>query len=828
MKTTTIPAAADDQIQETPLEVFKRLLGGTDPACKHLNLLRICSSGKKLALVHKLDSEDVLRAIMMHRAQAAGRAKNETTPAEIRGVWKTAKPIDLKWFCRFVKASPEDQAVLLGEVESVRGDGPLWRAIRDELHATEIEDRVKQDRDFERVLAYLFKTEPPANRAAEHPYVLRKLRHPATGETIPPYGAIWYPEVESRLKIGTYNAAYRFGLEPYSCQHISADGDKRPTTGASKKWSFIVVEPENLLIESVVAVCEGWATACTVAHLLGVRAVVAFDCGQLPRVAYLVAHGECGFTPERVLIVADGVVAGETDPLKKAQQAAQVTMESTVANADDAIPALVVSPKHPDGQEHDNFDFNDLWHLDPEEAKRQLAEAARELMWIPRAAVAEALTELDIGAVVDEINRQFAFVRDLNGVIDLSAPDLKILKKQEFFDWFENKPYWMTDVRGGRKPCNRGQLWFRNRKRREYLDLEFTPGERGNPENLNLWRGFAVKPKSGDCGFFWELTFESICAGNDTFFDYSRKYLAHGVQKPWELPGVAVVLRGGQGIGKNSYVDHYGRLFGPHFTTLSDMGRLLGRFNSALAGKVVIHLVEAVWGGDRAAEGKLKSLITDGRQMIERKGREPVEISNFARLFLSSNEQWCAPVGLDDRRYLILDAKDTYRNNHQFFDQLYKQMAAGGVAALLHELMEVDLTDFNIRKLPDGASAWDLKVRSADSPIRWWFDTLVQGTIPGGETEGTSAEEMEIWPATVQKTAVQEVYHNWCKQHGIRHPASTETLGRALKAMMSTLGVIQPRIDGGRKRLYKLPPLDLCRADFAAHIGAEIPWDTLE
>jgi hypothetical protein len=826
--------AADDHIQETPLEIFGRLLNAIDPNYGHLNLLRILSSGKKLTLVHKLDPETVLRVMVMHRAQAKGMAENEVTPAEIRGVWKSARPINLGWFCKFAKAAPEEQAILLGETEPARGDGPLWRAICDELHATEIEDRVKEDRDFEKVLTYLFKTEPepPVNQAAEHPYVLKKLQHPTTGETIKPYGAIWYPKVENRLKIGTHNAAYHSGLEPYSWQHITAAGDKRPTPGTSKKWSYIIVEPENLLIESIVAVCEGWSTACTVAHLLGIRAVVALDCGQLPRVAYLVANGYMALdVPERILIVADGVEADKTDPLKKAQQAAQVVMESTVADADDAIPALVISPKHPDGRDHANFDFNDLWHLDPEEAKRQLAEAVRELMWIPRAAVAEVLAELDIDAVVDEINRQFVYVRNLGAVADLSSDgELKILKLKDFLTWHENKLHWLTDDKGKRKPYNKGKLWLSHTRRREYVDIEFSPGRRGKPGNLNLWQGYGVKPRAGNCEPYKELLFEGVCAGDERRFNYLWRYQAHTVQKPWELPGVAVVLRGGQGLGKNTAVDCFGQLLGErHFVSTSDSDQVLGRFNgSTLAGKLVVHLAEAIWGGDKRAEGRLKSLVTDPKQRVETKGVNAFSIDSYVRLFISSNESWCVPLGLDDRRFLICDVSAKYRNDYEFFDRLYRQMATDGAAALLHELMEVDLNDFNVRRLPDGASAWDLKVRSADSPIRWWFDTLVQGTIPGGETEGTSTEEVEIWPATVQKAAVQEVYYNWCKQRGIRHPAGTETLGRALKAMMPTLGVIQPRIDGGRKRLYKLPPLDLCRADFAAHIGAEIPWDTLE
>jgi hypothetical protein len=835
---------ADDHIQETPLEIFGRLLNAIDPNYGHLNLLRILSSGKKLALVYKLDPETVLRVMVMHRAQAKGVAENEVTPAEIRGVWKGARPINLGWFCKFAKATPEEQAILLGETEPARGDGPLWRAIGNELRDAEIHHRADSDRAFHVALETLL-ADPASNKAAEHPYVVRKLRHESTGEILPAYGAIWPPDLGEGLLIPLSNAAYVWA-EDYGYQRISPDGTKLFALGISKKWSFAVVEPETVLIDHIVAICEGWSTACTIAYLLGIRVVVALDCGQLPRVGYLVANGYMPFgLPERILVVADGVEAGNTDPLKKAQQAAQVVMESTVANADDAIPALVVSPKHPDGRDHGNFDFNDLWHLDPEEARRQLDEVIKELVGMSPAAVSVALTELDISAVVDEINKQFAFVRNIGAVVDLSSTgELEILKLKDFLTWYENKLHWVTDEKGKRKGHNKGKLWISHPRRREYVDIEFSPGRLGNRGNLNLWQGFAVKPKAGDCGLYKELLFEGICAGDEGHFNYLWKHQAHTVQKPWELPGVAIVLRGGQGIGKNTAVDCFGAMFGEgHFVSTSNSDHVIGRFNgTTLAGKLVVHLAEAIWGGDKRAEGRLKSLITDPKQRVETKGINAFNVDNYARLFISSNEAWCVPVGLDDRRFLILDVSDKFRGNYQFFDRLHKQMAEGGTAALLHELMEVDLADFNVRRLPDGASVWDLKIKSADSPVQWWFDVLVEGIIQGGSKDGGRAEngettavktgagldEVELWPDTVPRNVLQENYHAWCKQRGIRHPASVGTLGQALKAMMPTLGTTQPRIDGGRKRLYKLPPLDVCRADFAAFIKTEVPWDRLE
>jgi hypothetical protein len=64
---------------------------------------------------------------------------------------------------------------------------------------------------------------------------------------------------------------------------------------------------------------------------------------------------------------------------------------------------------------------------------------------------------------------------------------------------------------------------------------------------------------------------------------------------------------------------------------------------------------EAFWAGDKAAAGALKNLITEDEIMFERKGVDA--ISAFTRLIFTSNEDWAAPVGVDERRFLVVEVE---------------------------------------------------------------------------------------------------------------------------------------------------------------------------
>jgi hypothetical protein len=45
------------------------------------------------------------------------------------------------------------------------------------------------------------------------------------------------------------------------------------------------------------------------------------------------------------------------------------------------------------------------------------------------------------------------------------------------------------------------------------------------------------------------------------------------IQRPWELPGTAVVLRGLQGTGKNTFADILGRLVARHYGVVTSIER---------------------------------------------------------------------------------------------------------------------------------------------------------------------------------------------------------------------------------------------------------------
>jgi hypothetical protein len=389
-------------------------------------------------------------------------------------------------------------------------------------------------------------------------------------------------------------------------------------------------------------------------------------------------------------------------------------------------------------------------------------------------------------------------------LLTLSAPsDIKILyanrkvrdpaKNQELVDW--------------------GTYWLEHPDRRDYRGILFEPGGCAPDGYLNLWMGWGVVPKKGDPRPFLDFLFEVICNRDGNLFTYIEDWLCHLFQRPAELPGTAIALRGRQGTGKNTLVGVLGALVGAnHYVELTSLSQVTGRFNGHLADALLVFANEAVWGGDRAAEGTLKAMITDPLQPMEKKGRDIVMLRNFKRLFLASNEEWIVPRGVDDRRFVIVDVPETRRNDHRYFGALAKWRERG-LPGLLWHFQNAALASFNPRCIPEriAANGWELKLLGAGTIWRWWHDLLVVGELRRADG---SAGWSDHWPCAEAGAD----YRRWCDAHRISHPESLTLFGRTLRQF--GIERQQRTVDGQpRTGVYALPKLDPAREIFSALVG---------
>ena len=192
-----------------------------------------------------------------------------------------------------------------------------------------------------------------------------------------------------------------------------------------------------------------------------------------------------------------------------------------------------------------------------------------------------------------------------------------------------------------------------------------------------------------------------------------------------------------------------GRWSRRHYFLVDSERYLTGNFNAHLASCLLLQADEAVWAGDKQAEGRLKGLVTSTEQMIESKGIDPIRLKNYVRVIMTSNEDWVVPAGKDERRFCVLDVGSGGAQNTGYFAELDEELANGGREALLADLLAFDLSSVDLRHIPRTAALLEQKIHSLDPIDGWWLDRLMAGA---------PTRKLSDWPSNIWTTLVRDDY----------------------------------------------------------------------
>jgi Family of unknown function (DUF5906) len=330
-----------------------------------------------------------------------------------------------------------------------------------------------------------------------------------------------------------------------------------------------------------------------------------------------------------------------------------------------------------------------------------------------------------------------------------------------------------------RKPA--ADVWLSHRRRRTYQAVVFDPSEKASEGSLNLWRGYGVKPVSGDWSRLKSHIKDNVCTGNAIAFDYLMDWMALLVQKPAEQGQIAIIMRGKKGVGKGVLGHVLRRLFGQHGMYVSKSKHLVGAFNSHLRDCVLLFADEAFFAGDPAAEGTLKSLITEETLVIEPKGQNVVLCRNRLHIIMASNEDWVVPASLDERRYVILDVGEARMQDIAYFQAIWEQMESGGLSAMLHELLRRDISKFQVRRVPNTDALDDQKIRSLKPELAWLHEVLARGYVYRSKHRLT--RDFNCWMEWVSTELLYASYFDYAAQHKERYPLPLVPFGKFMSGI---------------------------------------------
>ena len=296
------------------------------------------------------------------------------------------------------------------------------------------------------------------------------------------------------------------------------------------------------------------------------------------------------------------------------------------------------------------------------------------------------------------------------------------------------------------------------------------------PDTLNVWQGFTVEPRHGSWQKLHDHIRKVICGDDEQHFNYLVNLLALAVQKPGERWEVAVVLRGPRGAGKGILARAMLRLFGPHGIHISAAYHLIGTFNAHLRDCCFLFADEAFFAGDKKSIGTLNRLITEPTILVEAKYANPITVQNCLHIIMASNEDWVVPAATDERRYFVCDVSDKHQRELAYFKGIEEEMVSGGYEAMLHDLLQRDITDFDARDVPKTKALGEQVKQTFDMVHQWWATVLQRGYV--FESKCGLSATFAKWMDKVTTALLFKSYEEFCQKYGERRPVSREMFGR--------------------------------------------------
>lgn len=232
------------------------------------------------------------------------------------------------------------------------------------------------------------------------------------------------------------------------------------------------------------------------------------------------------------------------------------------------------------------------------------------------------------------------------------------------------------------------KVWVQDQHLRTYKYIDTYPPPMICPNHTyNCWTGFVAGkyiPPDGVPVDTNSLGVQAFIAHLHTLLShdpsstaYVLDWVAQLLQQPSRKTGIALLLKGGEGVGKNRFTDLLKLIIGEglFLETASPEHVLFGRFTDARLGKFLIVINEASGSDNHAASENLKDMITSETFVWEAKGRDGVQMRAYDRYIFTTNNSNVLKINPDSRRYVVFEVSGELKGNSAYFKDLSGHIA---------------------------------------------------------------------------------------------------------------------------------------------------------
>lgn len=214
----------------------------------------------------------------------------------------------------------------------------------------------------------------------------------------------------------------------------------------------------------------------------------------------------------------------------------------------------------------------------------------------------------------------------------------------------------------------------------------------------------------------WDEFWERFIA-NPLQRHQALQWIGHIFQKPWERPSWHLMWPSVPGMGKGYLLE---RILHPlliHTEIANSYGKVMDRFSTMLETALIVLLDDCKTTSD-TTQTKLKSILSEERQHVERKMHQGAMVYSYTRFILASNEARPLYLDSDERRWLVFDRlvhRVDRTETQEFITRFDKWLQSpGALDAVYQWFMAYDIENFNHKNPPESDALKEMVAMSVN------------------------------------------------------------------------------------------------------------------
>ena len=275
---------------------------------------------------------------------------------------------------------------------------------------------------------------------------------------------------------------------------------------------------------------------------------------------------------------------------------------------------------------------------------------------------------------------------------------------------------------------------------------------------------------------------------------YDNGYYAHILQKPYELPRVAMTYSGIEGAGKDTKINFLIKWVVGENNCSRYSGRVEQLFEKHDIGRMnalIVKVEEAKRSVCVQNQDTLKAFITSTTSDFNPKNvKEKIVVPNYNRIVFTTNYGCPIPTTVNDRRIALFDVSSDKVKDREFWNWIYKTLDNAYAGKVIgNYLASLDLSSYD----PVALFTTDMKEVLQEESIALEVRFISDEEVKSEWTEWLSAGE------------IFTIYKAWCVKMKVGDYAAVNpiSLGKKLVIPLRDKLIIRKVLHG--HSLYKIP-----------------------